>query len=416
VDAGAVCGHRADTLDEATLATAGKIIREVAEGGEAALRTLAERFGDRAAGEPLVIERADLLRARDRLPTEQRALLESMAERINAFATAQRAALREVTAAIPGGTAGHHLAPVASAGCYAPGGRYPLPSTVLMTAVTARAAGVGQVVVATPNPSALMLAAAGIAGADRVLAVGGAQAIAAMAHGVACPRCDLVVGPGNRYVTAAKKVLAGTVGIDGLAGPSEVLVIADATADAGVIAADLLAQAEHDPDAAAFLVTTQPGLVAEVNRELERQLADLPTAGIARRALRNGAAVVVADLAEAAAVAGQLAPEHLQVMTAEPEKVLAQVPHYGAAFLGSNCAEVFGDYGLGPNHTLPTAGAARFGGGLSVLTFLRVRTWMRTDHPDANVVRQVAAVARLEGLEAHARAAEARLGGRAKAT
>ena len=409
VDAAAVGGHRRDTLDEATLATAGQIIRQVAAGGEPALRAIAERFGERKPGEPLLIERAELLRARDGLPTEQRALLEGMAERIGAFAAAQRGGLREVTARIPGGSAGHRVAPVASAGCYAPGGRYPLPSTVLMTAVTARAAGVGQVVVATPNPSVLMLAAAGIAGADGVLAVGGAQAIAAMAHGVACPRCDLVVGPGNRYVTAAKKLLAGTVGIDGLAGPSEVLAIADATGDARLIAADLLAQAEHDPDAAAFLVTTRAELVAEVNRELERQLADLPTAAIARRALANGVAVVVADLEQAAAVAGRLAPEHLQVMTADPEAVLAKVPHYGAAFLGFRCAEVFGDYGLGPNHTLPTAGAARFGGGLSVLTFLRVRTWMRSDDLAEAVVRQVAAVARLEGLEAHARAAEARL-------
>ena len=217
----------------------------------------------RFAGEKAVLDKSDLAAAWERVGAEVQALLTRVAGRIRSFAEAQRAALTDVDVAVPGGRAGHKVAPVEVAGCYAPGGRYPLPSSVLMTAVTARAAGVQRVFVASPRPTDVTLAAAHIANADGLLAVGGAQAIAAMAYGVGdVPACDVIVGPGNRWVTAAKSIVSGRCGIDMLAGPSECLVLADETADADIVAADLLAQAEHDADALPVLVTTSTELVS----------------------------------------------------------------------------------------------------------------------------------------------------------
>jgi len=401
-----------EPVDATTLSAAANIVDQVRTGGERALRALAERFGDRRKGEPLVLGPSDLAAARTRLPAEHRELLERTAERIDAFARAQRAALVDIDVAVPGGRAGHRVAPVDRAGCYAPGGRFPLPSSVLMTAVTARAAGVPEVWVASPRPDDVTLAAASVAGADALLAVGGAQAIAALAYGAGpVPACDVVVGPGNRWVTAAKKLVAGRVGIDMLAGPSELVVLADSTADPVTVAADLLAQAEHDPDALPVLVTTHAPLADAVDAELARELETLPTRRTAEAALARGFTVVADDLEEAVAVCDRLAPEHLQVITAEPDAVADRLDHWGGLFVGEVSAEVFGDYGVGPNHTLPTGGVARFKGGLSVVDFLRIRTWLRMEPGDATegVARDAAALARLEGLEAHARAAECRL-------
>jgi histidinol dehydrogenase len=275
---------------------------------------------------------------------------------------------------------------------------------VLMTVTPARVAGVTSVWVASPRPSDLTLAAAWVAGADGVLAVGGAQAIAALAFGTVTPSCDLIVGPGNKWVTAAKKHLFGEVGIDGLAGPSEILVIADDSADSAMVAADLLAQAEHDVDAIPMLVTTSSDLADRVDLELSAQLADLPTADVARAALGNGVCVVVESLSRAAGVSDALAPEHLAIHAADPRAVAMQVRNYGSIFVGRSSAEAFADYGAGPNHVLPTGGGARYSSGLSVLTFLKASTWLAVDHPE-DLIEDTARLARLEGLEAHARAA-----------
>jgi histidinol dehydrogenase len=402
-------------VDASTLARAAAIVEAVREGGEPALRGFAERYGDRRPGEPLVLRSPELRAARDRIARGVRALLERTAERIAGFARAQRDALREVDVAVPGGRAGHRVTPVARAGCYAPGGRYPLPSSVLMTAVTARVAGVREVWVASPGPDEVTLAAAEVAGADAVLAVGGAQAIAALAFGAgSVPACDVVVGPGNRWVTAAKQLVAGYVGIDLLAGPSELVVLADGTADAATVAADLLAQAEHDPDALPVLVTTEAALADAVDEELRRQLEDLPTREVATTALENGFAVLAPSLEAAAEVCDRLAPEHLQVLTANADRVARRLGSWGGLFVGESSAEVMGDYGVGPNHTLPTGGVARYRGGLSVLDFLRVGTWLRLEPGEASreLARDAAALARLEGLEGHARAAERRLAAR----
>ncbi|MBK7403307.1 MAG: histidinol dehydrogenase [Phycisphaerales bacterium] len=412
VAAGEVPQGRRSAIDPATLAAASAIVEDVRVRGPAAVRFHAERLGDLAPGAPLVVERAELRRAFDGLDSEDRAVLERAAARIRAFAEAQRACLHELTLAVPGGHAGHIVAPVERAGCYAPGGRFPLPSSVLMTAITARAAGVQTVYVASPRPAPATLAAAALAGADALLVVGGAQAIAALAWGCdPLPACDAVVGPGNRWVTAAKQLVAGHVAIDMLAGPSELLVLADDSADPRTVAADLLAQAEHDTDACAVLVSTSLDLIERVEADLASQLATLPTAPTARAALANGYAVLARDIDEAVALADRFAPEHLEVLTRDAETVAGRCAHYGGIFVGPGAAEVVGDYGVGPNHTLPTGGAARSSAGLSVLHFLRTRTWLAmTDRAAAaGLYRDTARLARLEGLEAHARAAEIRM-------
>jgi phosphoribosyl-ATP pyrophosphohydrolase/phosphoribosyl-AMP cyclohydrolase/histidinol dehydrogenase len=398
-------------LDESTLRAAAAILADIDTRGDSAVLDHALRLGDLTPGAPHLFLPAALRAARDGLETPQRELLERTADRIRDFALAQRNCLRDLSFPIPGGSAGHDCIPARSAGCYAPGGRFPLPSSVLMTAVTARAAGVSEVWIASPRPTQATLAAASIAGADGLLAIGGAQAIGAMARGLlGLPGCDMIVGPGNRWVTAAKQLVSGEVGIDMLAGPSELLVLADETADAEIIAADLLAQAEHDDDAVPMLVTTDASLANRVEDCLERQLQTLPTAPTARAALRNGFAIVARSLDEAIELCDAIAPEHLEVLTANPSAIARRLQNAGAVFIGPLAAEVLGDYGVGPNHVLPTGGTARFRAGLSVFTFLRARTWVRMTDPQAgsSLYHDAAALARIESLEGHARAAMAR--------
>ena len=266
---------RRDPVEPKARLTAEPMVEAVRTEGEKALRRYAEQFGELQPGAKLVYTRQEELRqAYDALDPEQRKCLERTASRIRSFAAAQRECITEVTVSIPGGTAGHTVSPVEAAGCYAPGGRYPLPSTVLMTAVTARVAGCSRVVVASPRPSQVTLAAAFIAGADVLLPIGGAHAIAALAYGVpgVLEPCDAVVGPGNMYVTAAKSLVAGRVAIDMLAGPSEVLVLADDAASPSVVASDLLAQAEHDPSALPALICLSEAFAAKVDAEVTAQL------------------------------------------------------------------------------------------------------------------------------------------------
>ena len=407
-----VAAFRREPIDAEALSVAGAIVADVRKNGWPAVVRHAERLGDIKPGQPALVEPDRWRNALTEVGPAVADLLYRTAEQIRTFADAQRRSLQEVKVEVPGGTMGQSVAPVAKAGCYAPGGRFPLPSSLLMTAVTARAAGVEEVWVASPRPAPVTLAAAAIAGVDGFIAVGGAQAIAALAYGAGpVPATDAVVGPGNRWVTAAKQLVSGTVAIDMLAGPSEVLVLADDSANPAIIAADLLAQCEHDTDAAAILVTPSSWLADAVDEALKSQLADLPTAATARAALGNSFVVLVSDLVEGIEVADRLAPEHLEVVTRDPNAVAQELQHYGALFIGEGAAEVLGDYGVGPNHTLPTGGTARSFGGLSVHTFLRARTWMQfeSEKVDPRLYRDAAQFARLEGLEAHARSAERRL-------
>lgn len=404
---------RREAVDAQTLERAAGIVDSVRQEGEPALRRWALELGDvPAADAPLVVGPEGLRAAFESLSPQAQGVLERTAARIRAFADAQRAALVPVEHPVPGGVAGLRYAPMERVGCYAPGGRFPLPSSVLMTAVTARAAGVEQVWVASPRPAVETLAAAHVAGADALLCVGGAQAIAALAFGAGpVPAVDCIVGPGNRWVTAAKQLVAGRVSIDMLAGPSELVVLADDAADPARVAADLLAQAEHDPDALPIVVSLSAGLLERVDAALREQLRTLPTAEIAQQALAGGFSVVVEDLEQGCAVCDQLAPEHLAVHLSDPQPAQELLRHYGALFVGEAAAEVLGDYGAGPNHVLPTGGTARSVGALSVSTFLRVQTWLRLDAPEqaAELVQDCVDLARMEGLEAHARAAEQRL-------
>jgi histidinol dehydrogenase len=302
---------------------------------------------------------------------------------------------------------GQIVRPLDSMGAYIPAGRYPLPSTLLMTVIPAQVAGVATTCVACPNPSAEILGIAAWLGVTNLFRMGGAQAIAALAYGTeTVPRVDRIVGPGNIYVAAAKKLIAGEVGIDFVAGPTEIVIIA-AEGNAMWIAADMLAQAEHDVDASSILLTTSRTLAAEVAEELERQLSTLPTAAVARPSIENNGAIVIVDAMERAVeFSNALAPEHLAL---HDPALLAGIKHAGAVFLGPSSPEAAGDYASGPNHVLPTSGAARLRGGLSTVDFVKVISVQELSRASlAALTPAITTLARAEGLEAHARSVEAR--------
>ena len=402
-----------DPVDPTARDQAASILNEVRTRGLDGLIDTAVRLKDiETTTSKLFYDKNDLKVAFDALDEESKNVLLRTSERIRAFAQCQRDSIKEMKTEIAGGEAGHFVAPCEVAGCYAPGGRYPLPSSVLMTAITARTAGVPTVWVASPRPALATLAAAYVADADGLLCCGGAQAIGAMAYGVGpVPACDVIVGPGNKWVTAAKSLVSGICAIDMLAGPSEVLVIADETCDPDVVAADLLAQAEHDTEARPILVCTSEAIAKDVNEKLKSRLFDLPTAGTARYAVEKGFACICPDIDTAISVSDIIGPEHLEVHTENAMEVSKRCKSYGAVFVGQVSAEVLGDYGVGPNHVLPTSGTARYTGGLSVFTFLRIRTWMNITNKEKaqDMIKDCVKLARIEGLEGHARAAEARL-------
>ena len=392
------------------------ILAQVAAGGDQALLELSERF-DSVRPEPLRIPAERLEAAWASCDPQLREALELAHRRILDFHRRQLPA--DLAAVGPHGEQlGRRWRPVQRAGLYVPGGRASYPSTVLMNAVPAQVAGVERLVMVTPpgpggEPNATVLAAAHLAGITEIYRVGGAQAIAALAYGTeTIPRVDVISGPGNLYVTLAKKAVYGRVAIDSLAGPSEVLVIADHTARADQVAADLLAQAEHDPLAAAILLTTSAELAAAVPAALEQQLAGHPRAEISRAALRDWGLIVVCEsLGQAAQLSDCFAPEHLELLVADPEALAAQIQHAGAIFLGPYSPEAVGDYLAGPNHTLPTSGTARFAGALSVETFLRHTSLIRFNRAALEATGPaVITLAESEGLHSHAESVRRRLG------
>ena len=343
LEPGDVPERRENPIDDDTAVAAARIVEDVRLRGVAALVEHCERLGDTGPGERIVYREAELGEALRSLPEGDRSILERTASNIRRFAEAQRASLKEMTIDVPGGKAGHRVVPVERAGCYAPGGRFPLPSSVLMTAVTAAAAGVEEIWVSSPRPAPATLAAASLAGATALVAAGGAQAVAAMAFGAGeIPACDVVVGPGNKWVTAAKRIVSSLVGIDMLAGPSELVVVADASADAGMIASDLLAQAEHDIDAWPILVSLDRQLIDRVDEALEDQVRSLPTADIAQAGLSNGFSVFADGFEEAVTLCDRIAPEHLALMIEDAENRFDRFSHYGAVFLGGQ-SPVFAD-------------------------------------------------------------------------
>ncbi|MBI5482028.1 MAG: histidinol dehydrogenase [Deltaproteobacteria bacterium] len=387
------------------------IVADVQRRGDEAVREYCARF-DGGAPERFELRRDEIEAAAAAATPEVRAALERAAARIRAFHERQRVAGYDFTDA-DGVHLGLRVAPLGRVGLYVPGGTARYPSSVLMTAVPAKVAGVPEVVMTTPGPSPETLAAALIAGVDRVFTLGGAQAIAALAYGTrSVPRVDKIVGPGNAWVTAAKRLVYGAVDIDAIAGPSEVLIVADETAEPAWCAADLLAQAEHDPDAVPVLVTTSAALAAAVARAVETQLADLPRRAIAAAALAGqGRIVVVADVAAAVRFANEFAAEHLELQVRAARAALPAITAAGAVFVGPFTTEALGDYFAGPNHVLPTAGTARWASALGVHDFVRQTTVLEYDR-DA-LQRHAADVQRLaqvEGLDAHGRAVAVRLG------
>ena len=403
-------------IDDATYKTANQIVQDIRSKGESAIRRYAQQYDFLEPDSPLVIGATEMQRSLKRVDTDVLELLKRTKQRIESFALAQRSCISDLDKSIPEGRAGHRWLPLQSAGCYAPGGRYPLPSSVLMTCVTARAAGVKTVIVASPNPDNVTIAAAAVAGADKLLRIGGAQAIATLAFGLdnSLPACNVIVGPGNRFVTAAKSIVSRFSRIDMLAGPSELVVATAGDTSPAVVAADLLAQAEHDPDARPFLVTTANDFAIRVREEIGEQLSELPTAPIAAQALKSGGYWIANDIEKVLEICRAIAPEHLSVQGDEFESVASQFEMGAALFVGSGSAEVFGDYGAGPNHTLPTRGSARSNSGLSVLDFMRFQTFLNlnklqnADSTGSNLIADTIALGRLEGLEAHARSAEMR--------
>ena len=385
------------------------ILEAIRKGGsEAVFRYARELEGFTA--ERFEVPRSRMEAAVADLEPALRGHLEEAIRRVKIFSELQKRGYQDFEVELDGVRLGQRIVPMARAACYAPGGRYPLPSSVIMGVVPARVAGVEEVIVLSPRLHPITLAAAALAGADRVFDLGGVQGIAAAAWGLAgLPRVDIVVGPGNRYVTGAKRLLYGDVGIEFPAGPSELLVIADRGARVDWIAADLLAQAEHDPEALPMLLSFDAALLGNVEAELRRQLAELPADSPAQESLANGFAVVV-DEDEALALAEGLAPEHLELQGPRAEALAERLRVYGSLFIGENTAEVFGDYGSGTNHILPTGGAARFTGGVFVGTFLKTLTWQRIlPQGQRQQALQAAALADAEGLVAHAAAARARL-------
>jgi histidinol dehydrogenase len=397
-DAPALVQRKAVRMEDAERIVA-PILADVRDRGDAALLDYARKF-DRFEGDSV---RAHITGSLE--PEFQRAV-ETAAKNIREYAQAQLP--REWFTDYPDGRRlGQIVRPLDAMGAYVPAGRYPLPSTLLMTVIPAQVAGVAITCVACPHPSAEILGLAHWLGVTHMFQMGGAQAIAALAYGTeTVPKVDRIVGPGNIYVAAAKKLIAGETGIDFVAGPTEIVIIA-ADGNPRWLAADLLAQAEHDVDASAILLTTSRLLAEAVAKEIDRQLETLPTALVARPSIEtNGAIVVVNDLEQAVEISNTLAPEHLAL---HDGSLLGKIRHAGAVFVGASSPESAGDYASGPNHVLPTSGAARQRGGLSAADFVKVIAVQELSREAlGKLTPTIATLARAEGLEAHARSAEVR--------
>ena len=393
--------------------TVAAVLQDVRERGDAALLDYTERF-DGVRPQPLAVSREEIDEALTLVGDDFLAILREAAENIAAFHSMQkREGFRMERDGIE---LGQRITAIEKAGLYVPGGTASYPSTVLMDAIPAKIAGVDELLLCTPpgkngKIAPAILAAAHVAGVDRIFKCGGAQAIAALAYGTeSIPRVYKIVGPGNIYVATAKRMVFGQVSIDMIAGPSDVLVIADDSARADCVAADMLAQAEHDRLATAVLVTTSRRLAEQTAQEVEKQLAALPRSEIAGASIRNnGKIILCASLEEAVDCANRIAPEHLELSVADPKALLPRVRNAGSIFLGHSSPEALGDYFAGPNHTLPTMGTARFASPLSVDDFIKKSSvTCYTGEALALVTDKIAAFARAEGLEAHARSVEVR--------
>lgn len=406
-----------DDVNEDVNTTVKNILRDVRMRGDEALMEYTRRFDQCKIESPsdLIIESAQIQQALARVPTEQREALESAAQRIRDYHEHQKQDSWQYTEA-DGTVLGQKITPLDRVGLYVPGGKAAYPSSVLMAAIPAKVAGVKEVVLVTPTPKGhiedIVLAAAAIAGIERVYTVGGAQAIAALAYGTdTIPKVDKIVGPGNIYVATAKREVFGVVDIDMIAGPSEILVICDGKTDPDWVAMDLFSQAEHDEKAQAILISQDADFLARVQQSIETLLPTLERSEIVATSLRDrGALIKVESLDQAFELSNKIAPEHLELSIENPEAALDKIRHAGAIFLGRYTSESLGDYCAGPNHVLPTSGTARFSSPLGVYDYVKRSSIIHVSAEGANTLGKIASVlARGESLEAHARAAEYRI-------
>ncbi len=393
------------------------ILRDVRKRGDAALMEYTRKFDrwEMSTGDELVIHRDQIHAALERVPAEQKDALEKAAERIRVYHEKQKQASWQYHEA-DGTMLGQKVAPLDRVGLYAPGGKAAYPSSVLMAAIPAKVAGVEEVVLVTPTPDKniedIVLAAAAVAGVERIYTVGGAQAVAALAYGTeTIPKVDKIVGPGNIFVATAKREVFGVVDIDMIAGPSEILVISDGLTDPDWVAMDLFSQAEHDENAQAILISDDPAFIDRVAQSMEKLLPTLERSDIAATSLRDrGALIQVNSLDEAIELANKIAPEHLELSVEKPQDYVDQIRHAGAIFMGRYTSEALGDYCAGPNHVLPTAGTARFSSPLGVYDYIKRTSLIHVSEAGADSLGKIASVlARGESLEAHARSAEFRI-------
>jgi len=387
------------------------ILKDVKKRGDEAVRDYSKKF-DKVDIENFQLTKEQIKEAYSKIDNETLEALRFANINIRNFAENQLKSLKDFEVNTNGVITGQRIVPIEKVGCYVPGGRYPLPSTALMTVIPAKVAGVKEIIICSPKISNITIVAADIAGADRIFNVGGVQAIGAMAYGTeSIPKVDKIVGPGNQYVAAAKKEVYGLVGIDFIAGPSEVLIIADDTGKPDFIAADLLAQAEHDPGSRAEVITFDRKVAEKIILSLDEQLSNLKTKDIAKESIeKNGAIIIVDSMEEAVKIANKRAPEHLELQIKNPETIIPNLNNYGSLFIGGYSAEVFGDYCSGPNHTLPTNGCARYTGGLSVKEYVKVLTFQKvTKEASKDLIKAASKLAEVEGLYAHKNAADIRL-------
>jgi len=403
--------------DERVHRTVGDILRDVKQRGDAALIAYSNQFDRLSASSmaDLTIPPARLQQALASIPAAQREALEFAAQRIADYHQRQKGESWSYTEA-DGTLLGQQVTPLDRVGLYVPGGKAAYPSSVLMNAIPARVAGVAELVMVVPTPDGvvneLVLAAAAVVGVDQVFAIGGAQAVAALAYGTeSVPKVDKIVGPGNIYVATAKGMVFGQVGIDMIAGPSEILILCDGQSDPDWIAMDLFSQAEHDEDAQPILVSPDAAFLDRVMESIERLLPTMERAEIIRTSLQQRAALIaVPDMAQAIAVANFIAPEHLELAVADPQALVGAIRHAGAIFMGRHTAEALGDYCAGPNHVLPTSRTARFSSPLGVYDFQKRSSLIMCSAEGADRLGRTASVlARGEGLTAHARSAEYRI-------
>jgi len=385
------------------------VIEEVRRNGDKAVRKYTAIF-DKVELKDFKVSKREIREAYREAGRETVETIRKAATNIRRFAKTQLKNFQDFEYTENGVTVGQKIIPLERIGVYVPGGRYPLPSTALMCIIPAKVAGVREIIVCSPKIKPVTIVAVDLSGADLIFKIGGVQAIAAMAYGTeTIPKVDKIVGPGNIYVTTAKKEVFGDCGIDLLAGPSEILIIADNYANPKFVAADLLAQAEHDVNTKIFFVTNSKNLIKKVNDELKIQIKKLETKNIIKEAFKNKKVILVKNLEEAIKIANQIAPEHLALQVKNPKKYLNQLKNYGSLFLNSYSAVAFGDYCSGPNHVLPTDGTSRFTGGLSAKDFIKIQTYQYITKRGAKKLASIAKeFASFEGLDAHKKSVEIR--------